>query len=178
MFRALPVPEPPPDTPPMTGLKWELAAPDMPKGPQVGQGNEVTMIRSGPGDSGYSDEWLNPDIFDVPHNGQINGRAFFDTIPPPPPEGHKGYDFPDTDDIGDRSHRNLAIFWSDWYGSTTAGSGLCGSFRGEHVVIGRIPPGSTQGYMPSDPGMEQSNNDRSLPGPWDAAIVLGSALGG
>jgi hypothetical protein len=165
----LPVPPPPPDKEAMSAEQWETAAPTNAAGPKVDDGNEVTMYRTGPGDYGWADQWLNNDIADIPHDGVENGRGLFVGIPGPPPEGHAGYDIPDDDRIEDRSTWNRPLYWSDWYGS---GSGAQ-MMRGEHVVIARIPPGSVQGYMPSDPGMVQANNDRALPQPWDASIVLG-----
>jgi hypothetical protein len=157
----------------MTAAEWERAAPTYPDGPHVGIGNEVTQARTGPGDFGFADEWLGINIGDVPHDGVENGRGLFALIPGPPPEGHSGYDFPDTDKIIDRSTTRQALFWSDWNASTALQAGGRGSFTGEHVVIARIPPGSTQGYMPSDPGMEQPNNARNAPGPWDENITVG-----
>lgn len=161
-----------------TAEQWEQATPALDSGPLVGVGGgPVTRYRTGPGDIPTPrDEWLDPDIFDLGHNGVLDGRGLFAQIPGPPPEGHKGYDFPDTDQIQDRSTRVLALFWSDWYASTAANAGGGGSFRGEHVVIARIPPGSTQGYQPT--AMEQLNVDRSVPQPWDAALTLGSAVAG
>lgn len=177
MPMVLPGPPPPPDEQVMDGLKWELAAPTNPSGPQVPRGNEVTMNRTGPGDVNVEvDQWSNVDIFPWPHGGIQNGRENFVNIPGPPPEGHGGYDFDGQSTI-DRSSSRQALFWSDWYASTAANAGGGGSFRGEHVTIARIPPGSIQGYQPTDPGMVQANNDRALPSPWDAGIVLGAQGG-
>jgi hypothetical protein len=163
----------------MTAPEWNLAAPNYDKGPAVDDGNEVTFNRSGPGDVPYPrDEWLGAYQRDVPHYGVENGRQLFTEIPGPPPEGHGGYDIPYNDLITDQSTIGTALFWSDWAGSTALQAGGRGSFTGEHVIIVRIPPGSIQGYQPSDPGMVQANNDRNLPGPWDQQIVLGGGTGG
>lgn len=153
--------------------QWETAAPERDSAPMIGVGGgPVTRYRTGPGDIPVPrDEWLDPTIYDLGHEGVMNGRGLFDMIPGPPPEGHKGYDFPDEDQIEDRSTRIQALFWSDWYRSTAANAGGGGSFRGEHVVIARIPPGSTQGYQPTD--MTQLNVGRNQPLPWDAALSVG-----
>jgi hypothetical protein len=174
MVRILPVPPPPPDVEAMTAEQWEQARPGLGDGPKVDDGNEVTMYRTGPGDQGFADQWLGINIGNAPHEGVENGRGLFTLIPGPPPETHKGYDFPDDNAIIDRSTTRQALFWSDWASSTALQAGGRGSFTGEHVVIARVPPGSTQGYMPTDPGMMQANNDRNSPEPWDAAIVLGT----
>ena len=173
----LPVPHVTPDTSDATAQQWETARPDY-DGPilHVG-GGSVTMIRSGPGDQPTArDEWMGVTIYDLGHNGVESGEQLFERIPGPAPEGHKGYDFPDTDQIQDRSTRVQALFWSDWYGSTAANAGGGGSFRGDHVVIARIPPGSTQGYQPA--GMEQLNMSRAMPSPWDTALTIGGSIGG
>jgi hypothetical protein len=176
MTYALPVPPTVPDEPDATGAQWEQAAPGY-DGPllHVG-GGSVAMYRSGPGDVPYPrDEWMGISIRDLGHNGVQDGRDNFIEIPGPPPEGHQGYDFPDEDLIINKSRQNQALFWSDWYGSTAATGGGGGAFRGAHVTIQRIPPGSQIGYMPTDPGMVQFNENRGMPGPWDANLVLGEA---
>jgi hypothetical protein len=162
----------------MTAEAWETAAPTV-DGPQhLGRGGAVTNYRTGPGDVAFPrDEWMGIDLRDVPHQGVENGRQLFTEIPGPPPEGHGGYDLPDLDMIIDRSTQHQALFWSDWAGSTALQAGGRGSFTGEHVTIVRIPPGSAQGYMPTDPGMQQANNARNLPMPWDAEIILGQGQG-
>jgi hypothetical protein len=176
MVRVLPVPPPPRDEPDATASQLEMAAPDF-DGPNLHVGgSSVAMYRTGPGDFGYADEWLGINIGDAPHDGVENGRGLFAGIPGPPPETHKGYDFPDEDAIIDRSTTRQALFWSDWNASTALQAGGRGSFTGEHVVIARIPPGSTQGYMPSDPGIVQANNARNTPGPWDANITVGEVV--
>jgi hypothetical protein len=169
----LPVPPPPQDEQPV-GPNWELAAPTVPDQPQVPRGNEVTMTRTGPGDvTNISDQWMGEDIYAVTHAGVQNGRQNFVEIPGPPPEGHGGYDFPDSPPWIDVSTRLQALFWSDWYASVAANAGGGGSFRGEHIAIARIPPGSIQGYQPTDPGMVQLNTARNIPAPWDASLVIG-----
>lgn len=154
---------------------WEQAAPTDDNDPQLGYGGgPVSRYRTGPGDVLVPrDEWMGVNVRDIGHNGVENGEQLFAGIPDPPPEGHQGYDLPDTDLIIERSHQVQALFWSDWYGSTAANAGGGGSFRGEHVVIARIPPGSRQGYMPSDPGMVQYNVARSSPPPWDTDLTIG-----
>lgn len=174
----LPVPATVPDVPDATAQIWETAAPDVGDGPllKIG-GGSVALYRTGPGDIPHPrDEWMGVDVYDLGHQGVEDGRDLFVQIPGPPPEGHKGYDFPDTDQIQDRSTRTQALFWSDWYASTAANAGGGGSFRGEHVVIARIPPGSTQGYQPTD--MTQLNVDRNRPTPWDTALTIGGLVGG
>lgn len=161
-----------PDEQVMTAPRWELAAPDYPTGPSVPRGNEVTMNRTGPGDTfPMSDQYIGTDLYVVGRQGVMNGEQLFVGIPDPPPEGHGEYGFAQDPPKIDHSTRLQALFWSDWYGSTAATAGGGGAFRGEHVVIGRIPPGSTQGYQPTQ--MEQLNTDRSAPAPWDAALSLG-----
>jgi len=173
MAIVLPVPPPPPDMPGMTAPAWELAAPTYPDGPKVDDGNEVTMNRSGPGDYPNSrDEWMGIDLRNAGHDGVENGRGLFVGIPGPPPEGHGEYQF-NAGGVTDDSSQRTALFWSDWYGSTAANAGGGGSFRGEHIVIARIPPGSTQGYMPTQ--MEQLNTDRSAPSPWDTPLTIPGA---
>lgn len=162
-----------------TAEEWEQAAPTDPNDPTLGHGGgPVTRYRTGPGDIPQPrDEWMGVGIRDIGHNGVENGRELFALIPGPPPEGHQGYDIPDTDLIIERSTSRQALFWSDWYESTAANAGGGGSFRGDHVVIARIPPGSTQGYMPSDPGMVQYNVDRNAPQPWDTNLTIGGGAG-
>ena len=174
MPMVLPVPAPPPDVEAMTAEQWETARPTFDKGPKVDDGNEVTFYRTGPGDQPYpNDEWYGAYQRDVGREGVLNGRSLFVEIPGPPPESHAGYDIPFGDRIEDVSTVGNALFWSDWAGSTALQAGGRGSFTGEHVTIVRIPPGSVQGYMPSDPGMLQANTDRNLPGPWDQNMVIG-----
>lgn len=134
----------------------ELAYPDTP-------GNVATAV--------FHDEWLGITLRNVPHDGIETGRQLFVGVPGPPPEGHEGYDIPAPASVIHQSTQHQALFWSDWYGSTAANAGGGGSFRGEHVVILRVPPGSTQGYMPT--GMEQPNNARNAPSPWDQNLILG-----
>lgn len=170
----LPVPATQPDIPDADAEVWEYAAPNQPDGPLLGSGGSVIMQRTGPGDIPHPrDEWMGIGIRDIGHNGVENGEQLFQQIPDPPPEGHQGYDLPDTDLIINRSTSRQALFWSDWYGTTAANAGGGGSFRGDHVVIARIPPGSTQGYMPTDPGMVQYNVDRNAPVPWDTDLTIG-----
>jgi hypothetical protein len=178
MAMVLPVPATKPDVEATTAEQWESAAPTYDKGPTIEDGNEVTFYRTGPGDVPYPhDEWMGVNLRDLPHEGVENGRGLFTEIPGPPPEGHGGYDLNDRDLIIDRSTQHQALFWSDWAESTALQAGGRGSFTGEHVVIVRIPPGSIQGYMPSDPGMAQANNYRNLPPPWDGEIILGQGQG-
>jgi hypothetical protein len=168
----LPVPPPRPDEEP-TGPNWMLAAPDLDGVPQVPRGNEVTSTRTGPGDvTNISDQWMDVEIYPIGHDNIQNGRQNFVEIPGPPPEGHGGYDFTGSATI-DRSSSRQALFWSDWYASVAANAGGGGSFRGEHIAIARIPPGSIQGYQPTDPGMVQLNTARNIPAPWDASLVIG-----
>lgn len=168
----LPVPSTPQDVPDASAAQWEQAAPTNDHLPtmHVG-GGSVTLSRTGPGDiPNPRDEWLDPDIFVVPRQGVMNGRQLFVEVPGPPPEGHGGYDpFNDPPKI-DHSTRTLAIFWSDWNATVQQQQ-----MRGEHVVIQRVPPGSIQGYMPT--GMEQDNNQRTMPAPWDSALTIGAAIG-
>jgi hypothetical protein len=156
---------------------WEQAAPDY-DGPNLGarEGAVTWNGTDGPGIlPSARDEWMGISIFDVGHNGVEDGRQNFALNPAvEPPEGHQGFDFPDEDQIQNRSTRHIAIFWSDFWGSTAANGMGAGSFTGQHVVISRIPPGSRQGYMPSDPGIEQYNTVRNNPGPWDAGLTVGS----
>jgi hypothetical protein len=171
----LPVPEPSQDEERYTATAqtWEQAAPDY-DGPQLGYGGgPVTMSRTGPGDDPTSnDQWMGISIWDVGHNNIQNGRGNFVEIPGPPPEGHQGYDLADEDLIINRSTSRQALFYSDWEAATAANATGGGSFRGEHVTIARITPGSVLGYMPSDPGIVQANNSRNLPPPWDANIIV------
>lgn len=175
----LPVSPPDPDQSYTSAATWEQAAPTNPNGPNLGprEGSVTMSVDDGPGivpTAHPRDEWLGITIYDVGHNGVEDGRQLFAlNAAVEPPEGHQGFDFPDTDQIQNRSTRHQAIFWSDWWGSTAANGMGAGSFTGQHVVIVRIPPGSQQGYMPTDPGMVQANNARNSPGPWDAGLVVG-----
>jgi hypothetical protein len=165
----LPVPEPPPNEQgPASAQEWEQAAPTADHAPVLDNTEgRVTRYRTGPGDiPGARDAWMNPDIFVVPRAGVMNGRELFVGIPGPPPEGHGGYDpFNDPPKI-DHSTRTLALYMSDWNGIVQQQQ-----MRGEHVIIQRVPPGSTQGYMPT--GMDQLNNQRDVPAPWDASLTAG-----
>ena len=173
----LPVPPPDPDQSYTSAETWEQATPTF-DGPSLGaREGAVTMNGTdGPGVVATArDEWLGITIYDVGHNGVEDGRQLFAlNAAVEPPEGHQGFDFPDTDQIQNRSTRHQAIFWSDWWGSTAANGMGAGSFTGQHVVIARIPPGSQQGYQPTDPGMVQANNARNSPPPWDSNLVVGS----
>lgn len=174
MAFALPVPPTVPDVPDATAEQWEQAAPTDDNSPMLHiGGGSVVMQRTGPGDIPVPrDEWMDPDIFVVGRQGVMNGAQLFARTPQPPPEGHGGFDpFNDPPKI-DHSTRTLALFWSDWNATVQQQQ-----MRGEHVVIMRVPPGSTQGYMPSDPGMEQPNNVRQMPAPWDASLTIASAIG-
>lgn len=176
MAMVLPVPPTRPDEPDATAQQWEAAAPTVAGLPMLDiGGGSVAYYRSGPGDVQYPrDEWFGVNQRNVPHEGVENGRTLFVEIPGPPPEGHGGYDIPYEDHWNDQATApGAAMFWSDWAGSTALQAGGRGSFTGEHVVIVRVPPGSVQGYMPSDPGMEQLNTDRNQPGPWDQNRVIG-----
>lgn len=174
----LPVPPPDPDESYSSAETWEQAAPTNQYGPNLGAREGAVTLAAGEGPGvipGVRDEWLGITIYDVGHNGVEDGRQLFSLNPAAtPPEGHQGYDFPDKDLIENRSTRHQAIFWSDWVGSTAANGMGAGSFTGQHVVIARIPPGSIQGYMPSDPGIVQANNDRNSPPPWDSGLVVGA----
>ena len=162
-----------PDEQVMDAPRWELAAPDYNVGPQVPRGNEVTMNRTGPGDTfPMSDQYAPTDLYVVSRQGVMRGEELFRMIPGPPPEGHGEFSFAQDGPKIDHSTRMSSLFWSDWYGSTTRGASAAGSFTGEHVVIGRVPPGSTQGYMPTDPGMEHLNTDRNAPPAWDTTLTL------
>lgn len=176
----LPVPAPPPDVPDATAREWESAvggpAPSVqgPKteGPMLGHGGSVVMYRTGPGDTnGQVDEWMGEDIYIVPRQGVMNGEQLFQEIPVPPNEGHGEYGFAQDGPVIDHSTRHQALFWSDWNASTALQAGGRGSFIGPHVVIARVPPGSTQGYMPTETA--QPNNVRSMPGPWDDQLAVG-----
>lgn len=164
-----------------SGEMWEQAAPERDAKPIIHHSRTVTRTRTGPGDEQNpahpNDEWMGIDLRNLGHEGIENGRGLFVEIPGPPPEGHGGYDLPDRNAVIDRSTQHQALFWSDWAGSTALQAGGRGSFTGQHVVIVRVPPGSVQGYMPTDPGMVQANNARALPSPWDAEIVLGQGQG-
>jgi hypothetical protein len=181
----LPTPGPVPnENPPTSALAWEtttgFSGPSGRETPQQdtpilgAQEGRVTHYRTGPGDlAGAHDSWLNPDIFVVGREGVENGRGLFVGIPGPPPEGHGGYDPFNQPPKIDHSTRTLAIFASDWNGIVQQQQ-----MRGEHVVIMRVPPGSVQGYMPTDPGMVQANNARNMPSPWDTALTVGAAATG
>lgn len=172
MSFVLPVPAPIPDVPDATAQQWEQAAPTNPGGPllHIG-GGSVAMNGGGPGETPGVDEWMNPDIFVVPRQGVETGRQLFVGIPGPPPEGHGGYDADlNVGPVVDHSTTRLALFWSNWQATAPDQQ-----MRGDHVVIVRVPPGSTQGYMPTD--MAQPNNARSMPAPWDAALTIASAIG-
>lgn len=157
---------------PMDAPKWELAAPDYPTGPPVPRGNEVTYRRTGPGDTfPMSDQYLGTDLYVVGRQGVMNGEQLFVQIPDPPNEGHGEYSFAQDGPKIDHSTRLQALFWSDWAGSTALQAGGRGSFTGEHVVIARVPPGSTQGYQPTQ--MEQLNTQRNAPPAWDTTATLG-----
>ena len=137
--------------------------------PQVGDTQVVTRSRTGPGDiSPDADQWMGEDIFVVGREGVMNGEQLFKEIPGPPNEGHGEYGFAQDGPKIDHSTRNLALFWSAWHASTALQAGGRGSFNGQHVVIRRIVPGSTQGYMPTETA--QRNNLRDMPGPWDAQL--------
>lgn len=174
----LPIPPPPQDVPDATAEMWENAAGG--PGPSTGQvaggptlphGGSVAMYRTGPGDvNGSADQWMGEDIFVVPREGVMDGEQLFVQIPDPPNEGHGEYGFAQDGPFIDHSTRNLALFWSDWNASTALTAGGRGAFTGEHIVIRRVVPGSTQGYMPSQ--MEQLNTAREQPGPWDAQLLV------
>jgi hypothetical protein len=164
----LPVPEPVPNEQgPATAHDWEQAAPTADHMPVLDNTEGRVTYYTGPNRlAGVRDAWMNPDIFVVPRQGVMNGRQLFVGIPGPPPEGHGGYDpFNDPPKV-DHSTRTLALFASDWNGIVQQQQ-----MRGEHVVIQRVPPGSTQGYQPTD--MTQPNNERAIPAPWDAALSVG-----
>ena len=173
----LPVPPPDQDQSYSSAETWEQAAPTNPNGPNLGSREGYVVMAEGEGPGvipGVRDEWMGITIFDVGHNGVEDGRQLFAlNAAVEPPEGHKGFDFPDEDQIQDRSTRHAAFFWADWVGSTAANGMGAGSFTGQHVVIARIPPGSQQGYQPSDPGIVQPNNARNSPPPWDSNLVVG-----
>lgn len=170
----LPVDPIKPDTPAMTAPKWELAAPTYNVGPLVPEGNEVTMVRTGPGDINPEvDQYTGTDLYVVGRQGVMNGEQLFIQIPDPPNEGHGEYGFAQDGPKIDHSTRMSALFWSDWNASTALQAGGRGSFGGEHVVIARIAPGSTQGYQPVN--TEQYNTSRAAPSPWDALLTIGGA---
>jgi hypothetical protein len=161
-----------PDEQVMTAPRWELAAPTYDVGPQVPRGNEVTMNHTGAGDTNpIADQYVGTDLYVVGRQGVMNGEQLFIQVPDPPNEGHGEYSFAQDGPKIDHSTRLQAIFWSDWYGSTAAQAGGGGSFHGEHVVIARIPPGSTQGYMPTQ--HEQLNTQRQTPSAWDTLLTIG-----
>jgi hypothetical protein len=175
----LPVPPPPDDWADSTAAAWERAeggpgpsTDETVEGPTLPSGGAVTYYRTGPGDTGDADQWMGEDFFVVPRQGVQRGRELFDLNQwQPPNEGHGEYEFAQDGPWLDHSMRNLALFWSDWAASTALQAGGRGSFTGPHVVIARVPPGSTQGYMPT--GAPQLNNERSMPGPWDAQLAAG-----
>jgi hypothetical protein len=140
--------------------------------PRVPYTDVITRYRTGPGDTSPDiDQWMGEDIFIVPRDGVMNGKQLFDeNVWQPPNEGHGEYGFAQDGPFIDHSTRNLALFWSDWNASTSLISGGRGAFTGEHVVIRRAVPGSTQGYMPTY--TEQYNTARDMPGPWDEQLLL------
>lgn len=175
----LPVPPPPQDVPDATAQMWEQAdggpspssGPAWTDAPLLPHGGSVVMVRTGPGDiNGAADQWMGEDIFVVPREGVMNGEQLFAEIPDPPNEGHGEYGFAQDGPWIDHSTRNLALFWSNWNASTALQAGGRGSFTGEHIVIRRVVPGSTQGYMPTQ--MEQLNTARQQPAPWDQELML------
>lgn len=139
--------------------------------PTVRDTDVITRYRTGPGDVNPTiDQWMGEDIFIVPRPGVMNGRQLFDqNVAQPPNEGHGEYDFAQDGPFIDHSTRDLALFWSDWNASTSLISGGRGAFTGQHVVIARAVPGSTQGYMPTETA--QRNNERNMPGPWDQQLL-------
>jgi len=160
-----------PDEQAMDAPRWELAAPDYNTGPLVPRGNEVTMVRTGPGDTNpIVDQYAPTDLYVVGRQGVMDGEELFIQIPDPPNEGHGEYNFAQDGPKIDHSTRLSALFWSDWNASTALQAGGRGSFSGEHVVIGRVPPGSTQGYMPTQ--YEQLNTQRQAPPAWDTNLAL------
>ena len=168
------LPVPPPQTdpynPPTAAESWERAAPTVPNAPMIGpHEGKVSQQQQGPNaNPDVRDNWMDPDIFVVGRQGVMNGRQLFDQIPIPPHEGHGGWeDIYNTGPKIDHSTRTLALFASDWNGIVQQQQ-----MRGEHVTIQRVPPGSTQGYMPTD--MTQPNNQRDVPAPWDASLTAGA----
>jgi hypothetical protein len=181
MAHYLPVPPPPPDVPDQTAQNWETAvggpgpstSGPTHEGPRNPHGGSVAMYRTGPGDyEAGGDEWMGEDIFVVGREGVMTGEMLFDrNVPQPPNEGHGEYSFAQDGPFIDHSTRNLALFISPWDRSTALQAGGRGSFTGEHIVIQRVVPGSTQGYMPT--GTEQLNTVRDQPGPWDQQLLVG-----
>lgn len=149
---------------------------DRPNQPIEGVGGSVVAFRNGPGDNApnaLTDLWADPIMYDVPHQGLELGDALRMVNPArTPPEGHGGFDIPASDygPFINASTRTLTEYISDWNASTAA-KGCSGSFDGAHVVIQRIRPGSDRGYMPTQ--MFPPNQERALPGPWDANITVG-----
>jgi len=140
--------------------------------PQIADTASQARYRTGPGDYDYVDQWMGEDIWVVPRQGVENGLGLFTFNQwQPPNEGHGEYGFAQDGPWIDHSTRNLALFWSDWNAATSLNGGGRGSFTGEHIAIYRIPPGSTQGYMPTY--MEQYNTARDMPGPWDQQLLVG-----
>lgn len=154
------------------------AGPEVSDAPVEGWGASVVDYRDGPGDHSYVpgvDVWVDADMSPITHAGLELGDALRVINPArTPPEGHGGFDIPAAEygPIINASTRRLAFYISDWIAST-AGKGCSGSFDGGHVVIQRIRPGSDQGYQPSQ--MFSPNQERALPGPWDAALTIGGA---
>lgn len=163
--------------PATTAAALEQAAPANARGPAQPNGSSVVRHKGGPGDVSFMpgvDEWVDPDNYAVPHSGVELGDALRILNPAKtPPEGHGGWDIPagEYGPIINASTRHLAYFISDWNAST-AGKGLSGSFDGGHVVIRRVAPGSQVGYQPSQ--FLNRNQDRQLPGPWDANLIVGA----
>jgi hypothetical protein len=165
----LPTPQTPVLNVATTAEAWERAAPGY-DGPNLdSHEGRVTARYLGPAaDPRARDDWMGEDIFVVPRPGVMNGRQLFDMNQwQPPNEGHGEYGFAQDGPFADHSTRLLALFWSDWVGST-AKNYAQPAFDGSHVVISRVPPGSVQGYMPTY--MEQYNTKRDMPGPWDAQL--------
>lgn len=162
--------------PATTAERLEQAAPNQPNAPAQPLGSSTVRYRGGPGDVSFMpgvDDWVDPDMYDVTHNGAELGDALRIINPAKtPPEGHGGWDIPASEygPFINASTRTLAYYISDW-NSSTAGKGCAGSFDGGHVVIRRVAPGSNQGYQPSQ--FFSPNQDRALPGPWDANLVIG-----
>lgn len=162
--------------PALSAEQAEQAAPFDGARPLNPDGASVVAFRNGPGDNSYMpgvDEWADPLVYKITRDGVELGDALRVVNPgPTPPEGHGGWDIPAAEypPIVNSATRIQALFVSDWNASTAA-KGLSGSFTGEHVTIRRIRPGSDRGYMPSQ--MLPANQARALPGPWDAALVIG-----
>jgi hypothetical protein len=162
----LPVPEPVQNGQgPATAQEWEQAAPTVDHAPILDNTEGRVTYYSGPGRlPGVRDAWMDPDIYVIGRSGVMNGRQLFVGIPGPPPEGHGGYDPANDPPVIDHSTSRQALFMSDWNAIVQQQQ-----MRGEHVTIQRVPPGSTQGYMPTD--MSQLNNERDVPAPWDSSLV-------